>query len=196
MAEETLAVVTRQNRIESHVRAILGLLGEDPRREGLRQTPLRVAKAYDELLSGYDRDVGDLFTCFESEGYDELVLVRDVPFVSLCEHHILPFYGRAHVGYIPSDRIAGLSKLARLVDVFARRLQVQERLTVQVADALVEHLRPLGAICVVEAEHSCMAMRGVKKTGSVTVTSAVRGVFKEDAKAREEALSLIGRSKD
>lgn len=162
-----------------------------PLYEGVLQTPGRAARALIEMTSGYDVDIPALFTTFERDGYDEMVVVRDIPFVSLCEHHMLPFTGRAHVGYIPDERIVGLSKLARLVDAFARRFQVQERLTAQVADALDEHLRPVGSIVVVEAEHSCMSCRGVRVSGTSAVTSSVRGAIRDKPEARAEAMALL-----
>lgn len=180
-------------RIESAVREILVAIGEDPDRDGLRRTPTRVAHAYAEMFAGLRVDPkAVLSTTFEAD-HEELVLVRDIEVFSLCEHHLLPFHGVAHIGYIPGDdgRITGLSKLARLVDVFARRPQVQERLTVQIADLLDEKLSPRGVITVLECEHMCMAMRGIQKAGSRTVTSAVRGLFQCDAKSRAEAMSLI-----
>lgn len=178
---------------ENHIAQFLTFLGENRRREGLVDTPRRVVAAYQELTSGYDQDAKEVFTTFDAEGYDEMVVVRDIPLVSLCEHHLLPFTGRAHVGYIPRDRIAGLSKFKRLVDVFARRLQVQERLTRQVLDTLVEVLAPRGAMVVIEAEHTCMTIRGVQAPGSLTVTSAVQGDFLDDPEARHEFLTLIGK---
>jgi GTP cyclohydrolase I len=180
-------------RIEKAVREILIAVGEDPDRDGLRLTPARVARAYAELFAGLRVDPASVITTvFEAE-HDELVLVRDIEMISLCEHHLLPFQGKAHIGYIPGEhgRITGLSKIARLVEVYARRPQVQERLTSQVADLLMAQLKPRGVIAVVEAEHMCMAMRGIRKAGSRTVTSAVRGVFTTDAKSRAEAMSLI-----
>jgi len=168
------------------------LHGDQRHRGGIFDTPRRAAAALMEMTSGYDVDVPALFRTFESDGYDELVLERGIPFVSLCEHHMLPFTGVAHVGYIPVERIVGLSKLARLVDAYARRLQVQERLTVQVAQAVEEHLQPRGTCVVVEASHSCMACRGARAPGVVAVTSAMFGIFREDEKARAEALALIG----
>lgn len=180
-------------RIARAVREILIAVGEDPERDGLVKTPMRVAKMYAEVLSGLHEDpMQHLATTFEAD-HKEMVLVRDIPFHSLCEHHLVPFTGRAHVAYIPGDdgRITGLSKLARLVDGFAKRPQVQERLTSQVADALVDVLRPVGALVVVEAEHLCMSMRGVKKPGAVTVTSAVRGHLLVNASARAEAMAFI-----
>ncbi|WP_203921789.1 GTP cyclohydrolase I FolE [Rugosimonospora africana] len=180
-------------RIEAAVREILIAIGEDPDRDGLVRTPTRVAHAYAELFAGLRVDPGQvLATSFEAD-HEELVLVRDIEVFSLCEHHLLPFHGVAHIGYIPGvdGRITGLSKLGRLVDVFARRPQVQERLTVQIADLLSERLEPRGVIVVLECEHMCMAMRGIHKVGSRTVTSAVRGLFQDDAKSRAEAMSLI-----
>ncbi|MFT3833083.1 MAG: GTP cyclohydrolase I FolE [Micropruina sp.] len=181
-----------QPRVAAAVRELLAAIGEDPDREGLRATPDRVARAYAEIFGGLDADAaGVLATTFDI-AHDEMVLVKDIEVWSTCEHHLVPFTGVAHVGYIPSadGRITGLSKLARLVDVFAKRPQVQERLTTQVADALVEHLQPRGVIVVIECEHLCMTMRGVRKRGSKTVTSAVRGSLRDPA-TRSEAMSLI-----
>jgi GTP cyclohydrolase I len=181
-------------RIARAVREILEALGEDPDRDGLRRTPERVASMYAEVFAGLHENPCDHLRVSFEAGHDEMVMVRDIPMYSLCEHHLVPFHGRAHVAYIPGDdgRITGLSKLARLVDGFAKRPQVQERLTSQVADALVDALEPRGALVVVEAEHLCMSMRGVRKPGTVTVTSAVRGIFKESAATRSEAMSMIG----
>jgi GTP cyclohydrolase I len=170
------------------VRDLLIALGEDPDTEPLRETPRRVADAYAELLTPHTLRP----TTFASEGYDELVVVRSIPFHSLCEHHLLPFFGTAHVGYLPGERIIGLSKLGRVVEMFARRLQVQERLTSQVAEWLDEHLAPRGVGVVVEAEHLCMSLRGVQKQGARTVTSALRGTVRDDAATREEFLALAG----
>jgi GTP cyclohydrolase I len=180
-------------RIEDAVREILIAIGEDPDRDGLRRTPVRVAQSYAELFAGLRVDPAEVLTTTFEADHDELVLVRDIEVFSLCEHHLLPFHGVTHVGYIPGEngRITGLSKLARLVDVFARRPQIQERFTTQIADLLMERLQPRGVIVVVECEHMCMAMRGIQKAGSRTVTSAVRGVFQRDAKSRAEAMSLI-----
>jgi len=180
-------------RVERAVREILLAIGEDPEREGLRETPARVARAYAEQYAGIGRDPREVLATVFDEHHDEIVLVRDIEMYSSCEHHLTPFHGRAHVGYIPNDagQITGLSKLARLVDLYAKRPQVQERLTSQVADALVDVLRPLGVIVVIEAEHLCMSMRGVRKPGAMTVTSAVRGIFRTDPATRSEALSLI-----
>ncbi|RYV49975.1 GTP cyclohydrolase I FolE [Pengzhenrongella frigida] len=179
-------------RVEAAVRELLIAVGEDPEREGLLETPSRVARAYAEVFAGLRQDPADVLGTTFDIGHDEMVLVKDIEVYSTCEHHLVPFHGVAHVGYIPSaaGRVAGLSKLARLVDVFARRPQVQERLTSQIADALVEHLEPLGAIVVIECEHLCMSMRGVRKPGSRTVTSAVRGQMRDIA-TRAEAMSLI-----
>ncbi len=179
-------------RIERAVREILIAIGEDPERDGLRQTPARVARAYAELYGGLRQEPGDVLTTAFDLGHDEMVLVKDIEVFSSCEHHLVPFYGVAHVGYVPAanGRITGLSKLARLVDVYARRPQVQERLTTQVADALMTFLEPRGVIVVLECEHLCMTMRGVRKAGARTVTSAVRGQMLEAA-TRAEAMSLI-----
>ncbi|MEN3585692.1 MULTISPECIES: GTP cyclohydrolase I FolE [unclassified Streptomyces] len=181
-----------QRRAEEAVRELLIAVGEDPDREGLRETPARVARAYRELVAGLRQEPEDVLTTTFDLGHDEMVLVRDIEIMSLCEHHLLPFHGVAHVGYIPADtgKITGLSKLARLVDVFARRPQVQERLTTQVADSLMKILEARGAIVVVEAEHMCMSVRGVRKPGAKTTTSAVRGQLR-DATTRAEAMSLI-----
>jgi GTP cyclohydrolase I len=180
-------------RIERAVREILIAVGEDPDRAGLLRTPARVARAYAELFAGLRVDPASVITTTFEADHEEMVLVRDIQVISLCEHHLLPFHGRAHIGYIPGEhgRITGLSKLARLVEVYARRPQVQERLTAQVADLLMARLVPRGVIAVLECEHMCMAMRGIQKTGATTVTSAVRGVLSSDAKSRAEAMSLI-----
>ncbi|WP_456942677.1 MULTISPECIES: GTP cyclohydrolase I FolE [unclassified Geodermatophilus] len=180
-------------RAEAAVRELLLAVGEDPDRPGLRDTPARVARAYAETFAGLWQDPGQVLATVFDEDHDEMVLVKDIPMYSTCEHHLVPFHGAAHVGYIPGDdgRVTGLSKLARLVDVYARRPQVQERMTRQIADALAEHLKPRGVIVVVEAEHLCMGMRGIRKPGSTTVTSAVRGMFRENAATRAEAMSLV-----
>lgn len=182
-----------QTRIANAVREILLAIGEDPERDGLTKTPARVAKAYAELVAGMRQDPADVLSTTFDLGHDELVVVRDIRFNSLCEHHMLPFFGKAHVAYIPSTsgQITGLSKLARLVDVFARRLQVQERLTTQIADALVEELNASGALVVIDAEHLCMSMRGANQPGTRTLTSAVRGQLR-NAATRAEAMSLLG----
>lgn len=180
-------------RIERAVREILEAIGEDPDRDGLARTPMRIAKMYEEIFAGLYEDPSQHLTVTFEADHDEMVMVRDIPIHSVCEHHLIPFAGRAHVAYIPGEdgRITGLSKIARLVDGFAKRPQVQERLTTQVADALVEVLKPSGALVMIEAEHFCMSMRGVKKPGSLTITSAVRGSFKSNAATRAEAMSLI-----
>jgi GTP cyclohydrolase I len=180
-----------QGRIERAVREILAAVGEDPDREGLLKTPQRVARAYTELFSGLQDDPRRYLRTVFHERYDEIVLLRDIQFNSLCEHHLLPFTGKAHVAYLPDGRVTGLSKLARLVDGYARRPQIQERLTNQVADALMDELTPVGAACVIEATHTCMTIRGVRKPGSIMVTSALRGVFKDSAASRAELMSLI-----
>ncbi|MBA4495608.1 GTP cyclohydrolase I FolE [Paenactinomyces guangxiensis] len=180
-------------KIEEAVRMILEAVGEDPNREGLLDTPKRVARMYQEIFSGLGQDPKEHFSVIFSEDHEELVLVKDIPFFSTCEHHLVPFFGKAHVGYIPrGGRVTGLSKLARAVEAVARRPQLQERITATVADAIMDKLDPHGVIVVVEAEHMCMTMRGVRKPGAKTVTSAVRGVFAKEATTRAEALSLIG----
>ncbi|WP_392545439.1 GTP cyclohydrolase I FolE [Oryzobacter telluris] len=179
-------------RAEAAVREFLAAIGEDPDREGLRETPARVAKAASELYAGLWQDPAEVLSKTFSIEHEELIIVRDIPMYSTCEHHLLPFHGVAHIGYIPADdgKVTGLSKLGRLVEVFARRPQVQEQITTQVADALVEHLNVQGVIVVVEAEHLCMSMRGVQKPGSRTITSAVRGQLRDPA-TRAEAMSLL-----
>jgi len=180
-------------RIERAVREILEAIGEDPDRDGLVRTPMRIAKMYEEIFAGLREDPSHHLTVTFEADHDEMVMVRDIPLHSMCEHHLVPFAGRAHVAYIPGSdgRITGLSKIARLVDGFAKRPQVQERLTTQIADALVEVLSPSGVLVLIEAEHFCMSMRGVKKPGSLTITNAVRGLFKSNAATRAEAMSLI-----
>ena len=180
-------------RIAAAVREILEAIGEDPDRDGLRRTPERIAEMYEELFGGLHEDPADVLSVRFEADHDEMVMVKDISFYSVCEHHLTPFVGRAHVAYIPGDdgRITGLSKLARLVEVFARRPQVQERLTTQIADCLERTLEPAGVFVVIEAEHLCMSMRGVRKPGSLTVTSAVRGLFKTNAATRAEAMGLI-----
>ncbi|MCU1565611.1 MAG: folE [Pseudarthrobacter sp.] len=179
-------------RIEAAVREILLAIGEDPDRSGLQDTPRRVAKAYAEVFAGLHHDPADVLSTTFDLDHEELVLVKDIPFYSTCEHHLVPFHGVAHVGYIPSHegKVTGLSKLARLVDIYARRPQVQERLTTEIVEAMVRHLKPRGAIVVVECEHMCMSMRGIRKPGAKTVTSAVRGQLHDPA-TRAEAMSLI-----
>jgi GTP cyclohydrolase I len=180
-------------RAEAAVRELLFAVGENPDRDGLKRTPARVAGAYAEVFAGLFVDPDAVLETTFDEDHDELVLVKDIPLYSICEHHLLPWHGSAAIGYIPGEdgRITGLSKLARLVDLYARRPQVQERLTSQVADALSRSLLPRGVIVVIQAEHLCMAMRGVRKPGALTVTSAVRGIFQTDSRTRSEALSLV-----
>ncbi|MHB1710843.1 MAG: GTP cyclohydrolase I FolE [Acidimicrobiales bacterium] len=180
-------------RVERAVHELLAAMGEDPDRDGLRNTPSRVAHMYQELFSGVDEDPCEHLSVSFAADHDEMVMVRDIPFASLCEHHMVPFMGRTHVAYIPGDdgRITGLSKFARLVEGYARRLQVQERMTTQIADAVEHALVPRGVLVVVEAEHLCMSMRGVKKPGTLTITSAVRGLFRTDSATRAEAMQFI-----
>ena len=177
--------------IEKAVRDILLAVGEDVEREGLRRTPRRVANMYAELLTGMSEDPKDHLKSVFRENYDEIVLLRDIPFYSICEHHLMPFIGTAHVAYLPSGMVLGVSKLARIVDCFARRLQLQERLTNQIADFIMDSLKPQGVTVVLEAAHSCMTIRGAQKPGSVMVTSALRGIFKRDPRSRAEVLSLM-----
>jgi GTP cyclohydrolase IA len=178
-------------RIEKAVKEILLAVGEDVEREGLKKTPTRVANMYAELLSGMHEDPKQHLRSVFSEDYDEIVLLRDVPFYSICEHHLMPFIGSAHLAYLPSGVILGVSKLARVVDCFARRLQTQERLTGQIADFMMNNLKSRGVAVVLEASHSCMTIRGIKKPGSVMVTSALRGIFRRDPKSRSEIMSLM-----
>jgi GTP cyclohydrolase I len=180
-------------RIEAAVREILAAIGEDPDRPGLLDTPARVARAYAETFAGLAQDPYEVLATTFDEDHDELVLVKDIAMYSTCEHHLVPFHGAAHIGYIPGadGKVTGLSKLARLVEVYARRPQVQERMTRQIADALYEVLKPQGVIVVIEAEHLCMAMRGIRKPGAITMTSAVRGIFRDNPATRSEAMGLI-----
>ena len=177
--------------VQQNIVRQLQYIGEDPKREGLVKTPDRVVRSWGTLFSGYQQNPADLLTVFESDGYDQIVLLRDIELYSMCEHHILPFYGKAHVAYIPGGKVIGISKLARLVDIFARRLQIQERLGEQVTSTLMEHLKPRGAACIIEATHMCMRMRGVSKQNSVMTTSSMKGVFLENAAARTELMALI-----
>lgn len=181
-----------KKRIEKAIREILIAIGEDINRAGLKETPKRVAKMYADLFSGLHKDPARELTLFKQGEHEEMVMVKDIPFYSICEHHLVPFIGKAHVVYIPTKgQVTGLSKLIRVVEDFAKRPQVQERLTGEIADCLMENLKPRGVLVVIEAEHLCMSMRGVKKPGAVAVTSAVRGVFQKEAKTRSEALALI-----
>jgi GTP cyclohydrolase I len=180
-------------RVERLVGELLEAIGEDMSRDGLEATPRRVAAMYEELFAGMDDDPASCLTVTFAAEHDEMVMVRDIPFASLCEHHMVPFMGKVHVGYIPGDdgRVTGLSKLARLVDVYSHRLQVQERMTTQIADTMEMALAPRGVLVVVEAEHLCMSMRGVKKPGTLTITSAVRGLFRDDPRTRAEAMEFV-----
>jgi GTP cyclohydrolase I len=181
-------------KIEKGVRLILEGIGEDPERAGLKDTPGRVARMYEEVFAGIDTPTEELLKSIEGESHDEIVLLKDIPFYSVCEHHLLPFIGKAHVAYIPSGgKIVGLGELAKAVEIFAKRPQVQERLTTQLADLIMERLKPKGAMVIIDAEHLCMSMRGVKKPGSRTVTSAVRGIFRTKQSTRAELLELIKR---
>jgi GTP cyclohydrolase I len=182
-----------KQKIEIAIKQILEAIGEDPEREGLKDTPARIARMYEEIFGGLNEDPKDhLKVYFQEEQHEELVLVKDIPFYSTCEHHLVPFFGRAHVAYLPKGgRLTGLSKLARTVEAVAKRPQLQERITTTIADSIMEALNPYGVVVVVEAEHMCMTMRGVKKPGSKTVTSAVRGIFNKDVAARAEVMTLI-----
>jgi GTP cyclohydrolase I len=193
MSQRRLDDAARQEA-EGHVRALLRLIGDDPAREGLVETPARVVRAMEEQYAGYAQDPAEYLdrTFEEVEGYDEIVLVSDIEVYSHCEHHMVPFVGKAHVGYIPKGRVVGLSKLARVVDVFAKRLQVQEKLTVQIAQAIEDSLHPQGVAVVLQCQHFCMCYRGVKKPGSWTTTSRLRGLFLHDSAARMELLTLLG----
>lgn len=185
------SVINNREQIEYHVKEILKLIGEDVEREGLVETPARVTRMYEEIFAGYDVDPREVLGVAFDEQHEELVIVKDIVYYSLCEHHMAPFFGKVHIGYIPSGKIAGLSKLARLVEAITRRLQVQERVTSQIADIIEEELVPHGVMVVVEGEHLCMCSRGVKKPGSKTVTSGVRGVFRSNSALRSEFLELI-----
>jgi len=189
MSEKIKKVDTE--RIEKAVREILMAIGEDSDRDGLQRTPERVGKMYAELLAGMREDPKDHLRSVFTENYDEIVLLRNIPFYSICEHHLMPFIGSAHVAYLPTGMVLGVSKLARIVDCFARRLQTQERLTYQIADFIMNSLKPMGVTVVLEASHSCMTIRGIKKPGSTMVTSALRGIFKKDPRSRNEVLSLM-----
>ncbi|MFC4777947.1 GTP cyclohydrolase I FolE [Paenibacillus sp. GCM10023252] len=184
-------VTNNREQIEYHIREILKLVGEDVEREGLLETPARVTRMYEEIFAGYEVDPAEVLGVTFDEQHEELVIVRDIVYYSQCEHHMAPFFGKAHIGYIPSGKIAGLSKLARLVEAITRRLQVQERITSQIANIIEQELQPAGVMVVVEGEHLCMCARGVKKPGSKTVTSAVRGEFRTSSSLRSEFLALL-----
>ena len=188
----SVLIKMNKKKIAKAVRNILEAVGDNPNRPDLLNTPERVANMYEEVLSGIKQDPGKELEVLLSEEHDEIVLVKDIPLYSICEHHLLPFIGKAHVAYIPQGgRVTGLSKLARVVDIFSKRLQVQERLTTQIADAIMKKLKPKGVMIIIEAEHLCISMRGVKKPGTTTVTSAVRGLFRTNSKTRQETLALI-----
>jgi GTP cyclohydrolase I len=182
--------------IKEFITGILVHIGEDPSRDGLKDTPSRVVKSYKELFSGYNRDPSEIFTTFENDGYKSMVVLRNIEMYSFCEHHMLPFFGKAHIAYIPNNgKIVGISKLARLIDIFSKRLQVQERIGEQVTDTLMKHLQPKGAACVIEAKHMCMCMRGVAKQNSEMITSSVKGEFLDDPAVRQEFMDLIYKGK-
>ena len=194
MVDDPRAAAFDDEKVRRGVRLILEGVGEDPDREGLAETPARVADMYREVLGGIGRDAGAELTVVKGADHDEMIMVRDIPLYSMCEHHLIPFNGKAHVAYIPnkSQQITGLSKIARVVDTLAKKPQVQERLTTEIAEAIEQALSPRGVFVVIEAEHLCMTMRGIKKPGAVTVTSAVRGLFRNDARTRQEAMQHIG----
>lgn len=200
--EESMEVPTIHNTERIGLATLAGLIitqleliGEDPEREGLKETPMRSAKAWKFLTSGYDKDPASVMKQFDSDGYDQLILLKDIEIFSLCEHHMLPFIGRAHVAYIPKGKVLGVSKMARVVDIFAKRLQIQERLGEQVTQAMMDHLKPVGAACIIEASHLCMQMRGVEKQHSKMITSSLKGIFLEDTpaghSARAELMQLV-----
>lgn len=181
-----------KEKIKKAVKEILEAIGENPNREGLLETPKRVSEMFDELLSGYGKDPKTILKTFTAKNYDEIILLKDIPIYSLCEHHLLPFFGKAHVAYIPKNgKVTGLSKISRVVETISRRLQVQEKLTTEIADIIQDVLQPQGLMVVIEAEHLCMSMRGVKHSDTITITSAVRGIFRKNKATREETLSLI-----
>jgi GTP cyclohydrolase I len=177
--------------MEESIKRQLAFIGEDPEREGLLETPARILKSWGTLYAGYKQNPADIFTVFASEGFDQMVLLKDIEMYSMCEHHMLPFFGKAHVAYLPGDTVVGISKLARLVDIYARRLQIQERLGEQITMALMHYLHPKGAACVIEAQHMCMRMRGVSKQNSIMVTSSLKGEFLTDPTLRAEFMTLI-----
>ena len=180
-----------EDTVQQNIIRLLQFIGEDVTREGLVQTPNRIIRSFDELYSGYKKDPADIMTVFKGESYDEIVLLKNIEMYSMCEHHMLPFFGKAHVAYIPNDKLIGISKLARLVDIYAKRLQIQERIGQQVTNALMDHLQPKGAACIIEAKHTCMCMRGVGKQNSTMVTSSMIGAFLEKPAARQELMQLI-----
>jgi len=190
-AQDSLDSLVFEGLVVKHICHLMKLIGDDPHREGLKQTPYRVAKSWSYLFSGYGKDVKDVFKTFDGEKCKEMVVIKDIEFYSTCEHHLLPFFGKAHVGYIPKKRVIGASKIPRIVEIYSRRLQIQERLAANIADALWDNLKPKGVMVVLEAQHLCMMARGVEKQNSVMMTSAIRGEF-EKSEVRQEFLSLIG----
>lgn len=180
-----------EDNVQENIIRLLQYIGEDVKREGLLKTPYRVVKSWNEIFCGYSQKEEDLFTKFEADGYDQIVLLKDIELYSMCEHHMLPFFGKVHVAYIPDKKVIGISKLARLVDMYARRLQIQERIGQQVTDALMKNLQPLGAACIIEATHMCMRMRGVAKQNSTMITSSITGVFRDNSDAKDELMQLI-----
>jgi GTP cyclohydrolase I len=192
--KSALGPTVRHETIAHHFRDLLQVIGEDPTREGLLKTPERIARSWETLFSGYSHDFKTTATVFQNENYDEMVVSKDIEFYSMCEHHLLPFWGRVHIGYIPADNIIGLSKLPRLVEMYSRRLQNQERLTSQIAEELMNVLKPKGVGVVIEAQHFCMMARGVQKQNAMMITSAVRGLFKKNMNTRSEFLRLIGKN--
>ncbi|MGB9710806.1 MAG: GTP cyclohydrolase I FolE [Thermodesulfovibrio sp.] len=187
--------MVNREKIKKGVRLIIEGIGEDPERDGIKDTPERIARMYEEIFKGLEPPEEELLKCIEGETHDEMVLLKNIPFYSVCEHHFLPFFGYAHIAYIPDGRIVGLSELPRAVDYLAKRPQIQERLTKELANLIMEKLRPKGCMVVIEAEHLCMSMRGIKKPGAKTITSAVRGIFRRSQKTRQEALELINKDK-
>ena len=184
-------VVDNEHDPEISVKQILAFIGDNPNREGLKETPKRVVKSWEKLFGGYGQNVRDTLKVFEDDTSDEMVILKDIEFYSTCEHHLLPFFGRAHIAYIPNESVVGISKLARILEIFSRRLQIQERICRQVTSALMEYLQPQGAACMLEAQHFCMTSRGVEKQNSIMITSSLEGVFKEDSATRQEFLSLV-----
>lgn len=178
---------------EENIKRILQFIGEDPSREGLLETPSRVVKSYAHIFSGYNKEVKDVLKVFKEEASDEMIVLKDIEFYSTCEHHMQPFFGKAHIAYIPNDGVVGISKLARVLEIYARRLQIQERLTSQITTALMENLKPKGAACMIEAKHFCMVCRGVEKQNSIMITSSLKGIFKSDPAVRSEFLTLVGK---
>lgn len=184
---------SKEEHLKHYLRGFLRHIGEDPDREGLRETPDRVLASFSKLFGGYKKDPAEAIKTFKADGYEQVILVRDIELYSTCEHHLLPFFGKAHVAYIPKERLIGVSKLAHIVEIYSRRLQIQERICQQVTSTLMEHLKPVGAACIIEAQHLCMMIRGVEKQHSKMITSSLEGSFREDPSARAELMRLIGR---